>query len=154
MSIYFVIENSIKQPKNDFGRKNKLDNQFTLGPTTQPTLVHGLGFSWGHGNFGNNIRNMSRSIWDKIIKLMTTWNIHWEHIGNTNMNTIGNMWGNETRKLLSQLLSTPLEPLCMGHELPTMPKSSKNYLITLKMPKFHKKSFQIDMISWISWCNV
>jgi hypothetical protein len=35
-----------------------------------------------------------------------------------------------------------------------MPKSSKNYLITLKMPKFHKKSFQIDMISWISWCNV
>jgi hypothetical protein len=57
------------------------------------------------------------------------------------------MWGNETHKLFSQLVSTPLEPLCMGHELPTMPQSSKNYLITLKMPKFQKKSFQIDMIS-------
>ncbi len=44
MNIYFVIENSTKLPKNDFGRKNKLDNQFTLGPTTQPTLVDGLGF--------------------------------------------------------------------------------------------------------------
>jgi hypothetical protein len=114
LSIYFVIENSIKQPKNDFGRKNKLDNQFTLGPTTQPTLVQGLGFSWGHGNFGNNIRNMSQSIRDKIIKLTTTWNINWKHIGNTNMNTIGNMWGDETRKLLSQLLLTPLEPLLHG----------------------------------------
>jgi hypothetical protein len=44
LNIYFVIENSTKLPKNDFGRKNKLDNQFTLGPTTQPTLVDGLGF--------------------------------------------------------------------------------------------------------------
>ncbi len=68
---------------------------------------------------------------------------HWEHIGNTNMNTIGNMWGNETHKLFSQLLSTPLGPLCMGHELPTMPQSSKTYLITLKMPKFQKILFKL-----------
>jgi len=57
------------------------------------------------------------------------------------------MWGNETPKLFSQLPSTPLEPLCMGHELPTRFESSKKLSYYIENAKISENSFQIDMIS-------
>jgi len=142
LSIYFVIENSIKLPKNDFGRKNKSDNQFTLGTTTQPTLVEGLGFSWGHGNFGNNIRNMSQSIWDKIIKLTTTWNINWKHIGNTLGTPIWTLLGTcGGMKLINYFLNYfqhLLGLFAWGMSFPQCPKVPKPILLPWKCQNFRK----------------
>lgn len=78
---------------------------------------------------------------------MTTCNINWKHIGNTNTNTIGNMWGNKTHKLFSQLLSTPLEPHCMGHELTHNAQKFQKLSCYLENAKISENSFQIDMIS-------